>query len=114
MVKYYTGSLDVTFMALSDATRRAILRRLALGDQTVTEIARPFNMSLPAVSKHLKILQAAGLLSKKKEGRIYRCSLNAGPMKEASDWITDYSKFWQKQFDSLEEYLKQSKKEEDR
>lgn len=112
MVKYYTGELDVTFMALCDATRRAILKRLSLGDCTVTQLAEPFSMSLPAVSKHLRILENAGLLSRKKEGRIYRCHLEAKPMKEAADWITKYKVFWEDKFNALEKYLEETKGKE--
>ncbi|MFQ5651481.1 MAG: ArsR/SmtB family transcription factor [bacterium] len=112
MVKYYTGTLDLTFMALADPTRRAILMRLTEGECTVSELAQPFDMSLPAVSKHLKILENAGLLSRRKEGRIYRCRLKAVPLKEAAEWISRYREFWQKQFDALDRFLNQSAKEE--
>ena len=99
--------LDRTFSALADPTRRAILSRLAGGESSVGELAAPFNMSLPAVSKHLRVLENAGLLRRKKDGRVHRCHLNPGAMKEASDWLGFYRRFWEAQFDSLENYLNQ-------
>jgi len=112
MVKYYTDVLDFTFMALADPTRRSILSMLAENDRTMTELAEPFDMSLPAVSKHVRILENAGLVVREKQGRIFRCSLDAGPMEEAANWLTRYKAFWEEQFDALEIYLKetQSKK----
>lgn len=108
MVKYFTGSLDHTFFALSDPTRRAILERLAAeGELMVTALAEPFEMSLPAVSKHLRILERAGLLAQEKDGRIRRCQLLADPLQEANEWIERYSQFWESQFDSLAVYLAQ-------
>lgn len=108
MVKYFTGTLDHTFFALSDPTRRAILERLAAeGELMVTALAEPFEMSLPAVSKHLRILQRAGLLAQEKDGRIRRCQLVAEPLQEANEWIERYSQFWESQFDSLAGYLAQ-------
>ncbi len=98
--------MDATFGALADPTRRAILARLAIGEATVSELAQPFEMSLPAVSKHLGVLEDAGLLMRAKDGRIRRCSLLAGPMREASDWISDYRRFWEDRFDALADYLK--------
>ena len=100
-----SSALDRTFSALSDPTRRAILSRLAGGESSVGELAAPFNMSLPAVSKHLRVLENAGLLRRKKDGRVRRCRLNPEAMKEASDWIAFYRRFWEAQFDSLENYL---------
>lgn len=105
MVKYNISQLDQTFYALSDPTRRAILAQLALGEMSVTEIAKPFEMSLPAVSKHLRILEKTGLLTRTKEGRVHRLQLNAAPMKEAEQWIAFYRKFWEQQMDALENYL---------
>ncbi len=105
MVKHINSNLDTTFMALSDGTRRAILARLAKGDALVTELAAPFAMSLPAVSKHLSVLERAGLIHREKEGRIRRCRLEAGPLKEAAQWIQLYRRFWEARLDSLEEYL---------
>lgn len=108
MVKYFTGTLDHTFFALSDPTRRAILERLAAeGELMVTALAEPFEMSLPAVSKHLRILERAGLLAQEKDGRIRRCQLLADPLQEANEWIERYSQFWESQFDSLAVYLAQ-------
>ena len=105
MVKYDNGSLDKTFAALSDPTRRAILARLAQGDTSVTELAEPFSVSLPAISKHLRVLERAGLLIQEKDGRVRRCRLVAGPLKEAAEWIVRYHEFWEAQFDALAEYL---------
>jgi len=105
MVKYNDSELNKVFHALSDATRRAILSRLASGDAVVTELAEPFNMSLPAISKHLTVLEKAGLLQRHKDGRIRRCQLNAGPLEDAADWIKFYRQFWETQLDSLAEYL---------
>ncbi|MEE9256415.1 MAG: metalloregulator ArsR/SmtB family transcription factor [bacterium] len=106
------STLDRTFSALADPTRRAILSRLAGGESSVGELAAPFNMSLPAVSKHLRVLENAGLLRRKKDGRVHRCHLNPGAMKEASDWLGFYRRFWEAQFDSLENYLNQIPEEE--
>ena len=113
MVKYYTDTLDVTFMALADPTRRAILMRLAENEHTVSELAEPFEISLPAVSKHLRILENAGLILREKQGRVHKFQLDAGPMKEASSWIEKYRIFWENQFDSLEKYLEKTKNKED-
>ena len=110
MVKYNSNSLDLTFAALSDPTRRAILERLSEGDSTVLEIAKPFSMSLPAISKHLKVLEKAGLLKRQVDGRIHRCRLDSEPMKDASAWIEKYRKFWEQQFDALSEYLEKTNK----
>jgi DNA-binding transcriptional ArsR family regulator len=109
MVNYFlpasSPNLDSSFAALSDPTRRAILARLALGQATVTELAAPFPMSLPAVSKHLRILESAGLLQRQIDGRIHHCRLAAQPMKDAAAWIETYKSFWEAQFDSLAHYL---------
>jgi DNA-binding transcriptional ArsR family regulator len=99
------GALDRTFGALSDATRRGILARLALGESSVSELAAPYEMSLPAVSKHLRVLENAGLVTRHKDGRVHRCRLIAEPMKDAADWIERYRMFWEEQFDALERYL---------
>lgn len=109
MVKYLESELDNVFHALSDSTRRAILARLANGDAVVTELAEPFAMSLPAISKHLTVLEKAGLLQRHKDGRIRRCELNAGPLETASDWIDFYKQFWSAQLNSLAAYLEKSK-----
>lgn len=108
MVKYYTSSLDTTFAALADPTRRAILARLARGDTPVTELARPFDISLPAISKHLRVLEKAGLLTQEKEGRVRRCRLVAEPLRDAAEWIVRYRQFWEGQFDALAEYLNET------
>ena len=105
MVKYSESELDTAFGALADPTRRAILARLALGDASVGELAAPFDMSLPAVSKHLRILEEAGFLIREKQGRVHRCYLDAKPMQSVSDWIEVYRRFWEDQLDSLAEYL---------
>jgi DNA-binding transcriptional ArsR family regulator len=108
MVKQSSGSLDAVFSALADPTRRQIVSRLSEGEATVTELAEPFKMSLPAVSKHLTVLEGAGLLTREKEGRIRHCRLVAEPMQEALEWIARYGSFWESQFDSLGEYLQKS------
>lgn len=111
MVNYINPTLSATFGALADPTRRAILERLALGDSSVTGLAEPFNVSLPAISKQLRVLEKAGLLSQEKDGRVRRCRLDAGPMREAAEWIAGYQKFWEQQLDSLAGYIDQILKE---
>ncbi len=101
-------SLDRTFAALADPTRRAILARLAERDVNVTELAEPFDMSLPAVSKHIRVLERAGLLEQDRLGRVRRCRLQAKPMREASEWIARYERFWTGQLDALAAYFEQS------
>jgi len=105
MVKHLSDNLDAVFSALGDPTRRAILARLALGETTVSELAAPHAMSLPAVSKHLRVLEQAGLVSKEKDGRVIQCSLEAGPLKSAATWIEQYRQSWDEQFDALADYL---------
>ena len=112
MVKYPTPSLDHTFSALSDPTRRAILARLAQGGATVTELARPFDMSLPAVSKHLRVLENAGLMSRRREGRIHHCRLVGEPLQGAADWLEFYRSFWETRLESLADYLENIDQEE--
>jgi DNA-binding transcriptional ArsR family regulator len=97
--------LDRTFAALSDSTRRAILARLAEGETTVGELARPFRMSRPAISKHLRVLERAGLVQRQREGRVSRCELDAEPMRDAAQWIERYREFWGDRLDSLARYL---------
>jgi DNA-binding transcriptional ArsR family regulator len=97
--------LDATFAALADPTRRAILARLALGETSVSELAGPFDMSLPAVMKHLDCLERAGLLVAQKDGRVRRCRLEAEPLTEAAAWIARYRIFWEQRFDALDRYL---------
>ncbi|MCH7497349.1 MAG: helix-turn-helix transcriptional regulator [Candidatus Marinimicrobia bacterium] len=109
MVNYHAAQLDSTFGALSDATRRAIISRLARGSASVGELAKPFNMSLPAVSKHIKILARAGLLTQEKQGRVKRCSLAARPLGAADEWIQYYQKFWEIQLSALDDYLSKEK-----
>jgi DNA-binding transcriptional ArsR family regulator len=111
MVKRAPESLDAVFSALADPTRREILARLADdGDATVTELAEPFDMSLAAVSKHLGVLEEAGLLTRQKSGRVRNCRLVSEPLQPALRWIVEYGAFWEEQFDSLERYLSQSPK----
>lgn len=113
MVKYSDSELNKVFHALSDTTRRAILARLASSDAQVTELAEPFNMSLPAISKHLTVLEKAGLLKRHKHGRVRRCQLNAGPLETAADWIKFYRQFWETRLDSLAEFLAENQIDED-
>jgi DNA-binding transcriptional ArsR family regulator len=108
----YLGALDRSFSALADPTRRAILARLSLGESRVTDLAEPFDMSLPAVSKHLKVLEDAGLVKKRKEGRIHHCRLDPRPLSAAADWIAQHRAFWEKTLDRLHEYLTEQMKEE--
>ncbi len=105
MVKYSHDQLDAVFGALSDNTRRMILARLASGDALVTELAEPFAISLPAISKHLRVLEKAGLIRRDKDGRVRHCRLQAAPLQEAADWIEQYRQFWDSRMDSLAEYL---------
>ena len=97
--------LSSTFAALADPTRRAILARLALGETSVTELAKPFEMSMPAVSKHLKVLERAGLISRGREAQWRPCRLDVGPLKDAASWIEEYRRFWSPHLDALERYL---------
>jgi DNA-binding transcriptional ArsR family regulator len=106
----HTEQLDRVFSALSHPARRAIVARLAGGVATVSEIAEPFDMSLNAVSKHLMVLEDAGLLAREVVGREHRCALNAAPLAEASEWVEHYRKFWEAQLESLEEFLVQKKR----
>jgi DNA-binding transcriptional ArsR family regulator len=99
------ANLDATFAALADPTRRAILARLALGETSVTELAEPFEMSMPAISKHLKVLEKAGLINRGREAQMRPARLNAAALKSAAAWIEEYHKFWEKSFDRLDAYL---------
>lgn len=99
-------SLSSTFAALADPTRRAILARLSEGEASVTDLAEPFAMSMPGISKHLKVLEKAGLIERGREAQWRPCRLQAKPLKEISDWASQYRKFWEESFDRLEEYLK--------
>ncbi|MBI3798467.1 MAG: winged helix-turn-helix transcriptional regulator [Deltaproteobacteria bacterium] len=104
--------LNTTFAALADPTRRAILARLATGEASVMELAEPFAMSLPAISKHLKVLERAGLIARGREAQWRPCRLEAGPLKDAADWIEDYRKFWEQSFERLDDYLRELQKKE--
>lgn len=106
MVKHYSEQLDRTFFALSDPTRRAIIGNLAAkGACSVLELAEPFELSLPAISKHLKLLENANLVERERRGRVHYLKLCGAPMSEANQWLSAYTRFWQKQLDSFEEYL---------
>lgn len=102
-----TDLLSSTFAALADPTRRAILARLTSGDASVTELAQPFEMSLPAVSKHLKVLERAGLIERGREAQWRPCRLQAKPLREVDEWVERYRRFWEESFDRLDEYLTQ-------
>jgi len=104
--------LSSTFAALADPTRRAILARLASGEVSVTEIAAPFEMSLPAVSKHLKVLERAGLVARGRDAQWRPCRLSAGPLRDVADWVERYRRFWTESFDRLDEYLGEVQKKE--
>jgi DNA-binding transcriptional ArsR family regulator len=104
--------LSATFAALADPTRRAILARLASGKASVTEIAEPFKMSMPAISKHLKVLERAGLVARGREAQWRPCELEAAPLKDIAAWVEHYRQFWEQSFDRLDEYLQELKKKE--
>src|SRR5438445_7903626 len=104
--------LDATFAALADPTRRAILARLSKGETSVTELAKPFEMSLPGVSKHLKVLERAGLISRGREAQWRPCRLEAGPLKDVADWVEHYRRFWEQSLDRLDDYLRELKNKE--
>ena len=108
--------LSATYAALADSTRRAILARLATGEASVTELAEPFEMSLPAVSKHLKVLERAGLIARSRQAQWRPCRLEAAPLKDAADWLEEYRRFWEESFDRLDEYLRelQTKEQEEK
>ncbi len=97
--------LDLVFGALADATRRRILARLAVGEATVGELAAPFEISRPAISRHLKVLERAGLIHRTRDGRVRRCELDAGPLHDASEWVGRYREFWVDRLDALAAYL---------
>jgi len=109
MVKYSTPSPDLsaTFGALADPTRRAILARLATGKATVSELAEPFEMTGPAISRHLKVLERAGLISRGRHAQWRPCQLKAEPLKAAADWLDTYRRFWEESFDRLDDYLRE-------
>jgi DNA-binding transcriptional ArsR family regulator len=102
---YQSKALDATFFALADPTRREILARLATGDRTIKELASRFDMSLPAVSKHVRVLQRAGLANVERQGRVRRATLHAAPMRSALEWIEHYRRFWETELDLLAAYL---------
>src|ERR1700757_1596605 len=111
MVKYSSRTLNRTFAALADPTRRRILAHLARGGRRVTDLARPHDMSLPAVSKHLRVLEKAGLLRRRRyrrDGRIHEMQLEARPLKQAAQWVEEYRKFWEGSLDRLAEYLEKT------
>ena len=108
MVKYSQQHLDETFRALADGTRREILARLSRGDALVSELAAPFSMSLPAISKHLRVLEDAGLISKKKSGRNRVCHLEADPLQKVASWTGFYKSFWDIRLDRLSQSLEQN------
>ncbi len=101
------NQLSTTFAALADPTRRAILARLASGEASVTELAEPFEMSLPAVSKHLKVLERAGLIARGRAAQWRPCRLEAGPLRDAADWLEHYRRFWEQSLDRLDDYLRE-------
>ena len=110
MVNYSPKMLNRTFAALADPTRRRILAHLARGDRCVTDLARPHAMSLPAVSKHLRVLEKAGLLRRRRYGRVHEMQLEAKPLKQAAQWVEEYRKFWEGSLDRLAEYLEETNK----
>src|SRR6266568_5560806 len=105
MVMYSADHLSSTFAALADPTRRAILGRLARGESSVSQLARPFDMSLPAISKHLKVLQRAGLIERGRTAQWRPCRLRAAPLKKVANWVEHYRRFWEERFDRLDDYL---------
>ena len=104
--------LSITFAALADPTLRAIVARLASGEASVTELGKPFDMSLPAISKHLKVLENAGLIARSREAQWRPCRLAPGPLKDAAEWLEEYRRFWKESFDRLEDYLRELQKKE--
>ena len=107
-----TDHLSTTFAALADPTRRAILARLASGEASVTKLAEPFAMSMPAISKHLKVLERAGLIARGREAQWRPCRLEAAPLKEVAGWVERYRDFWEQSFDRLDDYLRELKSKE--
>src|SRR5437764_13845540 len=110
MVKYQSSTLNRTFAALADPTRRRILAHLSRGDKRVTHLAKPHDMSLPAVSKHLRVLEKAGLLRRRRYGRVNEMQLEARPLKQAAQWVEEYRKFWEGSLDRLAAYLEKTSK----
>jgi DNA-binding transcriptional ArsR family regulator len=104
--------LSLTFSALADPTRRAILSRLARGETSVTKLAKPFNMSLPGISKHLKVLERAGLIARSREAQWRPCRLKAKPLRDVADWVEHYRRFWEQSLDRLDDYLRELQRKE--
>jgi DNA-binding transcriptional ArsR family regulator len=109
-----TDQLNLTFAALADPTRRAILSRLAQGEASVTELAKPFDLSLPGVSKHLKVLQRAGLITQSRSAQWRPCRLEPRRLKEAAEWVGEYRRFWDESFERLDDVLRNLLKEQER
>ena len=107
-----TDQLSTTFAALADPTRRAILARLASGEHSVTELAEPFDMSMPAVSKHLRVLERAGLIVRRREAQWRPCRIDAAPLKQVADWAEHYREIWEHRLDRLDDYLKELQQKE--
>lgn len=105
MVNYSPATLNATFSALSHPTRRAILARLSKGESSVLELARPFDISLPGMTKHLRVLERAGLIACQKTGRVRRCRLDAAPLKDAAEWLDYYQRFWEARLEALADFL---------
>jgi DNA-binding transcriptional ArsR family regulator len=114
MVEHDTAAdpLSSVFAALADPTRRAILDRLTAGEASVSELSEPFDMSMPAISKHLKVLERAGLIARSRDAQWRPCHLDAAPLKTAAEWLDHYRRFWEQSFDRLDEYLRELKKKE--
>lgn len=112
MTAHSSEQLDAIFAALADPTRRAILSRLVQGEATVTELAAPFAMSLPAISKHLKVLERAGLISRGREAQWRPCRIEAAPLKEVADWVEGYRALWDARFDRLDAFLRRPQQED--
>ena len=110
MVKY-SHSLDDVFSALSDGTRREMIQRLTTGPKTVSQLAEHYEMSMPAISKHIQVLERVGLVTTRKTGRIRQCVLIAAPLEEAADWIGTYRKFWEQRLDALDKFLADQEEE---
>ena len=109
-----SDQLSSTFAALSDPTRRAILARLALGETSVKELSEPFAISAPSITKHLKVLERAGLITRGRDAQWRPCRLDAAPLREVSEWVEDYRRFWEEKFTSLDHYLSDLQKKEKR
>lgn len=112
MARSDDDQLSLTFAALANSTRRAIIARLAEGEATVNELAEPFNMSLPAISKHIKVLERAGLIVQGQKAQYRPCTIDAGPLKDVSSWTEQYRHIWENRFDQMDAYIKQLQKKE--